>query len=269
MPSLTDWIQAVTTVVLVALTFWYQRHEERSKRDRATPYLSWQEPRFGVATDLSATRVQLDIVLWNIGGSARVLDFDVRDESGLRYFIDWFDKGSLIPAPEQLTLHVYKDEPVSEYVGRTRELTVSVDYEDPVTGAQYLTVITLAGRLGGVVPGNSTPELMMRSPIPDLRALGAAPGRVSWLLADRRTPAQRRVGAGLALRDLLPGTRRSREVDDEYVLPALVGLVAIALFAVARADVAVGLTLAGIFAVALSCVALGAALERRRARARR
>jgi hypothetical protein len=267
-PTITDWVQAMSTFFLVAFTVWVERERRRLERERRTPYLVWQSPTAGLATDGSTVRIQIDVVLWNQGGPARIAWHSASEgDSGERYEIDHFDDGSMIPAPQQLVLHVFRDVPRAQYTPRIRDIGLYVHYEDYLTGDLYETIVSVSGVYGNLMAPVPSNRLTLR-PIPSLIELGATMYSAAWFLSDSKTPAERwRRKTRSWERDALPGRTANvsppgmRWTDREAVI-SYAALVTLFLIAVMRVDLSVGVTAALLVTFGVAGVVVGLLLSR-------
>jgi hypothetical protein len=251
-PTITDWIQAISTIALITVTAYFAWDTRQATKDRITPYLSWQEPQCAHFTDLATTiRLQFDLVLWNIGGAARIVRTDARSESNEKFAFDHFLESSILPAPNQSVVHIFKDYALDlAYVGVRRELLVRVDYQDVATGVEYETTVTVVGVFSDATPEVVDTADITRRPIPGIRELGINASPTFWFLTDHRTPKQRELHKNSA-------TQLARQ-DKVLFWSSLYALWALALLAITTAGGQSGLVL---FVLSL-IVAIGVLLIR-------
>jgi hypothetical protein len=196
----------IVAIVLVAVTIYYAFQTRQlvveQQRDRAAtflPLLHWQSPRAacGVSAERNANmhRRQLNVVLWNIGpGAARVTLATAANSEGTTYQIAHFDTPSIVPAHEQLTLRIFRDETVEEVLERNdanflrdEEIRISLHYSDVVEHHHYETHVTVRCHFADA-SGKMT---MISTPLEPPEVLRGFEVRTSFAFSDPRSARER------------------------------------------------------------------------------
>lgn len=216
--------QAVTTAVLVAITAYYAVQTQalvvEQQRVRAAtflPLLFWQSPVAACASAANPDliRHRVNVVLWNVGdGAARVTYSDAQNSEGIAYEVAHFDTPSTIPAKEQLTLRLFRDQTVEDIIRtndsnflRQEDVTLALHYEDVVEHRHYETHITARCHFdeagNGKMPEREAPSE------PPVEMTGF-PVSVEWLFSDPRSARERVVKGKCATCTALPLADRTR-----------------------------------------------------------
>src|SRR5712691_5850963 len=157
-----DWlaVTAAATFLLAVGTLWLgwqtrgmvvQAHEER--RDAFLPLFQWQDPQAGITLPVHplTLRTHFNIVLWNVwSGAARVVRKRAVTSDGKDYELAHFVTPSIVPAREQLTLRVFRDEDITNVLNLPtslaeaavlvpHQLSVTLHYEDVMERQHYET----------------------------------------------------------------------------------------------------------------------------------
>jgi hypothetical protein len=211
-----DWVAvtAAATFLLALGTVWLgwqtramvgQAHEER--RDAFLPLFHWQDPQAGITLPVNplTLRTHFNIVLWNVGaGAARVVFKQAVTSDGKNYEVAHFVTPSIVPAGEQLTIRVFRDEDITAVLNLPtaqaeatvlvpHELTVTFHYEDVMERRHYETHVTLRAHFeetrGGVL---KTPGVNPLPAEPTEQILGNIV-TLDFLYSDSRSPTERRL----------------------------------------------------------------------------
>lgn len=210
----------VVTGVLVAITAYYavQTHAlvVEQQRDRAAtflPLLFWQSPVAACANAQNPDRIRrrLNVVLWNIGsGAARVTHTVVQNGEGIAYEIANFDTPSIVPASEQLTLRLFRDQLVEDIIRtsdsnflRQEELALTLHYEDVVERRHYETHIRVRCRFDEARDGNM--PLRDAPPKPPVEITGFVVS-TEWVFSDPRSAHERLVRGRCAICNTTPSS---------------------------------------------------------------
>lgn len=194
----------VLTAVLAVATWRYARTVAQQRSDALLPLLHWQEPHVAVTVDFAAglARIQLHIVLWNVGPGAARVRKRIAKSGQATWTFNHFDEPSIVPGGNQLIVQLHQDVPVTvspDGITYTADLPTRVElcvqFEDVVERYNYTTRPKVEFEpLAALPAAGSTISSVPAPPTPGQPSLiPGTPVRTRSFDPDSRAPSQRKA----------------------------------------------------------------------------